>query len=291
MQLENLIAYYRNLLILQYKKLPRATKHLEAFLRQVVIFDFLETVSNGFDLETAEGNQLTKLGFFLGVDREVRQIHLEKYFGSRSYTTLNKTSEETLNSLNNLVGSRSYERPETPGKLWNYQSLVEYTYSYLSDSQLRKFIKMKIAINRGNCSLKSIDDFFQTFFGGQVSIIEHPETPMVLTYGVERPPSLVLPPNTEEADPDPDATMSERLDDFFLYTLEKEIFPKPAGVGQKGGNFVHHPLRIFSSLLYSADLQDPEVRELLKTGLGALNYTSPPLGVTALYNHREETYA
>ncbi len=286
MEFKSLIDYYQNLLILQYKKLPKATGHLEAFLRQVVIFDLLETVSNGFDLETATDDRLTKLGFFVGINREIRQILLEKYFGSISYT--NSTEQEGVKS--NLIGSRQYTSTAIPGKLWNYRSLVQYVYNWLSDSQLRKFIKMKLEINRGNSSLKSIDDFFQIFFGAQVSVTTDPKNDLLLVYGVEKVPLLVVPPpTTDTTDTDLDPEEDNRLDDFFRYTLEKRVYPKPAGFGF-GGRFVLLPLLVFSSLNYSID-EESDFEEFLESGRGALTYKSSPLGVTALYNHREETYA
>ena len=71
--MEDLIRYFTNLLILQYKNKPRAKATIEALTRNA----FSDTqnnifpieVQNAYDLDTATGKQLDVLGKYLGYDR------------------------------------------------------------------------------------------------------------------------------------------------------------------------------------------------------------------------------
>lgn len=64
-----LIAYYVNLLIIQYHSLPRARGHIEAIVDAAMIYDLVVAVGNAYDIDTAVGVQLDVLGAYIGVDR------------------------------------------------------------------------------------------------------------------------------------------------------------------------------------------------------------------------------
>ncbi len=64
-----LIAYYVNLLIIQYHSLTRARGHIEAIATSEMIYDLIAAVGNAYDIDTAVGVQLDVLGSYLGVDR------------------------------------------------------------------------------------------------------------------------------------------------------------------------------------------------------------------------------
>lgn len=64
-----LIVYYKNLLILQYNQLDKASEHIEAIVKQIIIFELIEDVKNGYDIDTAVGVQLDIIGKYLGLER------------------------------------------------------------------------------------------------------------------------------------------------------------------------------------------------------------------------------
>jgi hypothetical protein len=67
----NLIEYYKNLLILQYSGLPKASGTIQSIAENVILYDLLVSIQNGFNIDTAIGKQLDILGKYTGVSREL----------------------------------------------------------------------------------------------------------------------------------------------------------------------------------------------------------------------------
>lgn len=61
--------YYSDLLILQYKTLPKARATISALVKQAVDGGFLLQLVNAFNLDTAIGKQLDILGKYIGLNR------------------------------------------------------------------------------------------------------------------------------------------------------------------------------------------------------------------------------
>lgn len=69
---EDLVQYYANLLILQYRGLPRAYKTIETVVTPVIMNQLPNQIQNAFNLigsDTAIGVQLDTLGKYVGVTR------------------------------------------------------------------------------------------------------------------------------------------------------------------------------------------------------------------------------
>jgi hypothetical protein len=66
-----LLDYYVNLLILQYKAKEKAPEHIRELLRIVMIYDLAIQVRDGYNIETAIGYQLDILGKYFNVDRGI----------------------------------------------------------------------------------------------------------------------------------------------------------------------------------------------------------------------------
>lgn len=64
-----LVDYYVDLLILQYRNKARAPEHIRTLLDTVVILELITAVENGFNIDTAVGAQLDILGKYLGLTR------------------------------------------------------------------------------------------------------------------------------------------------------------------------------------------------------------------------------
>ena len=64
--------YYSDLLILQYKTLPKARATISALVKQAVDGGFLLEFVNAFGLDTAVGKQLDILGKYIGLNRQVK---------------------------------------------------------------------------------------------------------------------------------------------------------------------------------------------------------------------------
>ena len=66
---QDIIAYYANLLILQYREKPKAYATIEALVALAIMNQLPVDVLNGFDFDTAEGDQLDVIGKYVGVSR------------------------------------------------------------------------------------------------------------------------------------------------------------------------------------------------------------------------------
>ncbi len=69
MTTQEIIDYYANLLILQYKQKPRAYATIQAQVAPVIMDQLPLAVQNAFGVDTAEGVQLDVIGKYVGASR------------------------------------------------------------------------------------------------------------------------------------------------------------------------------------------------------------------------------
>lgn len=194
---QELLEYYLNLLIIQYKEKPKMRATLSALVAEAIMENLAFMVRDGFDIETATGKQLDIIGKYVGVDRFYSgQEFNEEYFGLVSY------GNETPNMQ---VGFSTYADFETKvGRTLQYFEIVGGGLQ-LSDEDYRVILKLKIIQNNINHSHKEIDESLVAFFG-----------------------------NTVRADSQGDMTMiyfvPKDLTAIVKVAIEKEVLPKPMGV-------------------------------------------------------------
>jgi hypothetical protein len=124
-EIDDLTAYYQNLLIMQYHDKSRARDTIGDVTNQTLSDMVFTAVRDCFDLETAVGAQLDTVAKYLGLSR--------------------------------------YPLGES-----------------IDDGTLRFLIKMKIVYNNSDMTLKSINDYINTFFGDQILVVDNAD--MSLTY-------------------------------------------------------------------------------------------------------------
>ncbi len=100
-----LIAYYVNLLIIQYANLPRATGHIDAIIDANMIYDLVIAVGNAYDIDTAVGVQLDVLGAYIGVSRIATGTPLSDsdYRAILSVTIAKNNGNASLKSLDDIA--------------------------------------------------------------------------------------------------------------------------------------------------------------------------------------------
>jgi len=69
MTTQEIIDYYVNLLIMQYKGKPRAEAHIKTLITPVIADQLLDKIQNAYNLSDAVGAQLDTLGKYAGVNR------------------------------------------------------------------------------------------------------------------------------------------------------------------------------------------------------------------------------
>lgn len=158
---ETLIAYYINLLILQYRTKTKAPLHISNVVRNSMIYDLIRAVENGYDIDTAIGVQLDIIAKYVNAGRVINQFDF-----SRTFWSLVDYNE--FEPYVDVAGVIDYNQEPIPDAIMlAYETDQKPAYT-LTDDELRQIIKLKIVQNNSNHSPKEIDDLIFSFFGENV---------------------------------------------------------------------------------------------------------------------------
>jgi len=158
---EELIDYYKNLLILQYRNKTKSQKHIKNIGSNSMIFDIIKDVENGYNIDTAVGIQLDILSKYVNAKRVISQFAF-----TRNFWSLVDYNQPT--PYVDLTGIINYSQAIIPdATMLAYETDQKPSYS-LSDEEMRIIIKLKIIQNNSNYSAKSIDDLIFLFFDNDV---------------------------------------------------------------------------------------------------------------------------
>lgn len=160
-----IVDYYKNLLIIQYHNKPNAQETIDAVIRGCVANGLAFDIRDGFSVETAVGVQLDIIGKYVGVDR---------FYNSQDITGVHFGYSDAF----------SFEPVDTTGyadaadfltKDGSFLSALDIigTGFSLSDSDFRTLIKLKILLNNSNFSNQNIDDNLLTIFGNDLYFIDN----------------------------------------------------------------------------------------------------------------------
>lgn len=201
MTLDEIIAYYVNLLIIQYNQKPKAQATVEAYVTEWMMNNVALDVQNGFDIETAVGVQLDTIGKYVGVDRLYTEYDdTGVWFGFSDYAG----SEPT-----DVTGYALYSDWATKeGQFIEYDD-VKVARNKLSDDDFRILIKLKIAINNINHSNEGIDDALYSVFSDAVFALDNYDMSML-------------------------AIAESDQVDLLKVILGKDLFPRPMAVLLQG---------------------------------------------------------
>lgn len=196
MDTQELIHYYTELLIEQYRPMPKARATVEALVGEVIADQIYNSVLNAYNIDTAVGAQLDVIGKYVGVSRYVKGLDFDReYFAMPSYEDPDPTS---------YAGFYAYS--DTP--IVNYWALyADFVSAYqMTDDEMRRFIKYQIRLNKSDMSLQEIDEIMYEYFGADCEVTDG--TDMTVTYAF-----------------DPAAT-----DKFIKIVAFVGALPRPAGV-------------------------------------------------------------
>lgn len=90
MTVDELVQYYLDLIILQYRNKSKALGTIDAFVRPAIMDNIAIEVQNAFNIETAVGAQLDILGKYIGAERRVLTFSGAVTLGDADYRTLLK---------------------------------------------------------------------------------------------------------------------------------------------------------------------------------------------------------
>lgn len=192
---------YLSLLIKQYYDQPKASAEVEKIAAAYeFVYSVLKQFEVEFDVDTATGDRLDKIGKIVGVPRNVPFVIAKIRFGF-------ETSDDAR-GFDDLFAEEVESAP--------FRDLFEFPYTtqQLDDFDYRFFIKAKIASNQASAYLfndeyLTIQEVVQITFANQAYVIDNKD--MTLTLYV-----------------------SSSFDDERLRTVQRlNLLPKPQGVRYK----------------------------------------------------------
>lgn len=243
---EQIVEYYKNLLIIQYKGKPKAEATI-ALIAEIQAMDNVEfDVESGFDINTAVGKQLDILGKWLGVNRDYQGTNYpDNIFGFTDYAGADSGQE----------GFSDYADYTTKvGTFLTYNQIVGNKQK-LNDEDYRIVLRLQIVCNNANMSQSAIDNLLFDYFG--YGIIASSDNLMDLTYFIS--------PSVAKLGP---------------VLLEKKVLPKPMAVRVSAIATQDKP--IFSLVTYGEDLEQAEI-DVLREGFSTYADFDSKLGSTLTY--------
>ena len=199
---EELVNYYKQLIISQYFNKPKAYGTIGALMGGTGEFGLIANaifnqVRDGFDLDTAVGKQLDILGEFRGMDRYYNTLDLSKVF-------LPLVSYDDPN-VGTLPGISTYDDIPMPPE--NYtMTYDDFVSNTLLDGDFRRVIKFLAAVDSSDYAYATLDSILYSFFGVKVNLKATGN--MELTY----------------------EHLISDTDNLFEILNQMELLPTPAGV-------------------------------------------------------------
>lgn len=191
---QDLLDYYSDLLIFQYKTQPNMIATTQLLVNQSLCDSLPQELQVCFDLDTAVGAQLNILGDIVGVSRNIYGLDLSHTF----FNYTNYVGEPAA------IGFGNYTDSPYPNSLFrSYFDSATYT---LTDFEMRTLINLKILFNNTYSSTKNIVEGLWAIFGNSVYYKDNQN----MTIDV-----YVLPP----------------YQNAFLAAQFLDILPRPMGVG------------------------------------------------------------
>lgn len=158
--IEGIVGYYTNLLIIQYNQSPKARATIELMVNELLASGILFQVRDAFDISSAVGAQLDIIGKYVGIDRYFNGQVLEGYFslipqgvdtGSWGGAGFTDQADFPLETSQTLIDS----------------DILSLTQA-LSDDAFRTLLEFQIINNNSNFSYGEIDQNLFNYFGDNI---------------------------------------------------------------------------------------------------------------------------
>lgn len=177
---QNLLTYYKNLLIIQYRTKPKAQQTMALMFNQALCDGLPFALARCFDLNTAIGAQLDVLGRIVGVPRIVFGLDLAHTFFS--FIRYNDTTARP--------GFGRYNDNPYTTSIW-YRYIID-AKSIMSDFQMVSVIKLKIIQNNSYTNLKDISEALWRVFGVNITVVDNKNMTVTYSSTVDYGPILII---------------------------------------------------------------------------------------------------
>lgn len=155
--MDDLIAYYVERLVYQYRAKPKARATIAILVKQLLMEGLIRDVENAFGLDTAVGKQIDTVAKYIGILRGIGPVADLDYFGFQ---------EPGLGS--NPNGFREYEDASVnvTGVWYDYDT-ANLLRTELSDYAFAFMLRWKAALNVWDGTLAGADRMLATFLPTQ----------------------------------------------------------------------------------------------------------------------------
>lgn len=230
MTTDELIKYYTNLLIIQYKGLPNARATIAALAGEVVADSIMTQVRDCWDIETAVGPQLDIIGRVWGLSRYIYTADMSKeYFGMPAYG-------DTYNNFFGMIPIADIPVGGYPTTAWYWETYHDVTV--MEDGDFRRLIKYVILLNTMDLTMDNIDWLFnpastRLAHDGTMKTADDWFAPSIYLWGGTENPIIATDNGDMTVTYTIDATQAGAgFDNRILISVIKILllWPKPAGV-------------------------------------------------------------
>lgn len=244
-----LIAYYVDLLIMQYESLPNARATMTTLITETVADQIVSAVQDGFDFsttiglqsDTAAGVQLDAVASYRGAPRTTYGLNiLQTYMQMPFYGDAAADTDH---------GFALYGESPITWYFLNYIDATLQVYS-LTDDQLCRLTQLRAQVQSQLLSVGNVDNILFDFFGDNVAVFEDGDMHITYIDLISDTDLLFVIAAQTQSLPRPagvrlDYFKSETLTNFFGYQLYSEsINPTFVGFGLYGspqaGSFVRY---------------------------------------------------
>ncbi len=180
---DDLTKYYIGLLIIQYFTKQKARDSVGVSARALVASNIYQTVSDGFDLDSAVGAQLDILASYRGAQRTVFGLDL-----TRDYMAFPFYDDPDVESAAR-AGFALYDDAVVMAYFLLYADGGS-PVGTLTDDELRRVTKFLARTQSRYLSAKEIDDIFFEFFADKVNVVDNRDMTMTYIHDVGDPDTL-----------------------------------------------------------------------------------------------------
>jgi hypothetical protein len=169
-----LIKYYVDLLIIQYKSKPKARATIEALISVLMITQIIKELKHAYNINTARGPFQDILGKYIGLARTATGFAFDRdYFAYISY--------DDTPPAPGKAGYGTYLIPFDDVEFLSYISELQSKYE-LTDEEYRIVQRFKVLRNNLDMTTTNIDNAIFETFGGAIIFTDHQD--MSITYEV-----------------------------------------------------------------------------------------------------------
>ncbi|HGH3561192.1 TPA: DUF2612 domain-containing protein [Acinetobacter baumannii] len=160
---------YIALLTSQHRDKPNFRKTVEAIINPLIdCLEFLNSLNDKFDLETATGDQLQILADWVGAPNSIPNSIPVSYFGFQGQS--------------GSLTWREIDDPSIKSGYWRESGMSGYTALKLSPQLFKRVIKAKILLNKSDCSEQSAKEIISLVIDKQFKFRDNLNMTITFTF-------------------------------------------------------------------------------------------------------------